>query len=117
MSDLSSPTVPLNLLTPTPSLQPSQGAWTNPGATRTATPAQRAAIAKTARDFEASFLSSMLSEMFEGTEVSAPFGGGEGETAFRSFLTDAMAKDMAKSGGVGVAASVQREMLRMQGLS
>ena len=83
---------------------------------RDATPAQRARTDKTARDFEASFLSGMLGPMFDGTEVSAPFGGGEGESAFRSFLTDAMAKSMARHGGVGLAKSVSQEMLKLQGL-
>ena len=79
--------------------------------------AKRGQIAATAQKFEASFLSSMLQEMFDGVETSAPFGGGPGETMFRSFLTEAMAKQMVKSGGIGVAAQVQREMLKMQGLS
>ena len=30
---------------------------------------------------------------------------------------DAFGKQITKSGGIGVAASVQREMLKMQGLS
>ena len=81
-----------------------------------ATPVQRAKADKAAQGFEASFLSSMLGSMFEGTEISAPFGGGEGEAAFRSFLTDAMATSMAKHGGVGLAKSVSREMLKLQGL-
>jgi Rod binding domain-containing protein len=54
--------------------------------------------------------------MFEGTEASAPFGGGPGEQMFKSFMTEAMAGKMVKSGGVGIAATVQREMLRLQGL-
>jgi Rod binding domain-containing protein len=78
--------------------------------------AKRAAIAKTARQFEASFLSSMMGYMFEGVDTPAPFGGGQGEQAFKSFLTDAYAKQMASRGGVGVAAAVQREMLKLQGL-
>jgi len=78
--------------------------------------ARRGHIKDTAQKFEASFLSSMLQEMFEGTETEAPFGGGPGETMFRSFLTEAMAKQMVKSGGVGIAASVEREMLKLQGL-
>jgi Rod binding domain-containing protein len=83
---------------------------------REATPAQRARIGKTAEAFEASFLSSMFGSMFEGTEVSEPFGGGAGEAAFRSFMTDAMGKSMARHGGVGLARSVTAEMLKMQGL-
>lgn len=79
--------------------------------------AKRAAIKKTAEDFEASFLSNALGSMFEGVTVSKPFGGGEGEQAFKSFLNEAMAKQIVKRGGIGVAASVQKEMLRMQGLN
>lgn len=78
--------------------------------------AKRGQIKETAQKFEASFLSSMLQEMFEGLDTSAPFGGGQGEAMFRSVLTEAMAKQMAKAGGVGIAAEVQREMLKMQGL-
>ena len=73
-------------------------------------------MGKTAQAFEASFLSSMLGQMFEGTEVSQPFGGGEGEAAFRSFMTDAMGKSMARHGGIGLAKSVATEMLKLQGL-
>ncbi len=36
---------------------------------------------------------------------------------FRSFLTEAIAKQVAKGGGVGVADTVQREMLKLQGLT
>ena len=78
---------------------------------------KRAAISKTAKDYEARFLSSMLGNMFDGVETSAPFGGGEGEKAFKSFLMDAIGKKITQAGGIGVAASVQREMLKLQGLS
>jgi Rod binding domain-containing protein len=79
--------------------------------------AKRAAIKKSAQDFEASFLSSALGSMFEGVTVDEPFGGGEGEKQFRSFLNEAMAKQIVMKGGIGVAAAVQREMLKMQGLA
>ena len=84
---------------------------------RAATPAQRTRIEKTAQSFEASFLSSMFGQMFEGTDVSEPFGGGAGESAFRSFMTDAIGRSMAAHGGIGLARSVTAEMLKMQGLS
>ena len=95
------------LSTPISLLRPLQAAQT----------AKRAAISKTAGDYEASFLSTMLGQMFEGVQTSKPFGGGEGEDAYKSFMIDAYAKQMAKHGGVGVAHAVQREMLKMQGLS
>lgn len=71
-------------------------------------------IKSVASKFEASFLSVMIGSMFEGVSTSAPFGGGEGEAAFRSFLTEEMAKGVAKRGGVGLSAAVQGEMLKMQ---
>jgi flagellar protein FlgJ len=78
--------------------------------------AKREDIAATAQSFEASFLSIMLQQMMQGVTVSEPFGGGSGEEMFKSFMTDAIAKDMAKAGGVGIADAVQREMLKLQGL-
>ena len=82
-----------------------------------ASAATRAKIDASAKQFESQFLSVMMGQMFEGTEVSAPFGGGEGEAAFKSSLTDAMAKSIVKQGGVGLAKDVSKEMLKMQGLS
>jgi Rod binding domain-containing protein len=86
------------------------------GAPSAAELAKRGQIKDTAQKFESTFLSSMLQEMFEGVESAAPFGGGPGETMFRSFLTEAMAKQMVKAGGIGISASVEREMLKLQGL-
>lgn len=74
-------------------------------------------IAKVAGDFETQVLSSMFQSMFAGLSTEAPFGGGDGEAAFRSFLTEAFARKITQSGGVGIAPSVQREMLKLQGLS
>ena len=75
--------------------------------------AARAKIDKTAKDFEASFLSIMFGQMFAGVGT----GGGHGEAMFRSMLTDAMAQQTVRSGGVGVSTSVAREMLKLQGLN
>lgn len=69
---------------------------------------------ETAETFEASFLSQMLKPMFEGLSTEAPFGGGEAEATWRSFLIDAMARQTAKAGGVGLADNVMAEMLKMQ---
>ena len=104
MADLAATVVPPTLLQP---IGPAANA---------AELAKRGQIKQTAEKFEASFLSIMLQQMFEGTETSAPFGGGDGEKMFKSFMADAMANKMVKTGGVGLAASVQREMLKMQGL-
>jgi len=103
MTDLAPLVAPLSL---TPS----------PAATSTAELAKRGQIKQTARDFESSFLSVMMQQMFSGLSTSGPFGGGAGEEMFRSVLTDAMAKQMTRAGGIGVAANVEREMLKLQGL-
>ena len=103
MSDLTTVLVPPTFTAPT----------TAPSA---ADLAKRGQIKQTARDFEASFLSVMMQQMFSGLSTSGPFGGGAGEEMFRSVLTDAMAKQMSRAGGIGVAANVEREMLKLQGL-
>ena len=76
----------------------------------------RKQIAHTAEKFEAAFIAQMLGPMFEGSEAAAPFGGGPGEAAFKSFLLDAVAQQIAKAGGLGLADDLTRQMLKMQGL-
>ena len=79
--------------------------------------AKRADISKTAKDFESSFLSVMLGQMFKDVNQPGMFGGGQGEDAFKSFMSDAMAKKVVASGGIGLSATIQKEMLKLQGLS
>ena len=81
-----------------------------------ATPEQRARIKGAAQAFEAQMLSQMIQPMFEGISTAAPFGGGEAEHSFRSFLIDAFAKQAVKAGGVGITHVVMSEMLKLQGL-
>jgi Rod binding domain-containing protein len=105
MADLTATVAPPSLIQPAPD------------APSAAELAKRGQIAKTAQKFETSFLSIMLQQMFDQQgETQGPFGGGPGEQMFKSFMAEAMANKMVKSGGVGLAASVQREMLKMQGL-
>jgi Rod binding domain-containing protein len=92
---------------------PAQGA--KPAAAATA--GVRAKIDATAKQFESQFLSAMLGEMFKDVKTPAPFGGGTGEDAFKSFMTDAFAKSIASHGGVGLAKDISKAMLKMQGLS
>ena len=112
MADLTVAGLPLNLLTPAPS---APGTAAPMSAAETA---KRAQIHSTAQKFEASFLSVMLNEMFDKDDdgVDKAFTGGTGAKMFQSMLAEAMADKMVKNGGVGLAASVQREMLKMQGL-
>lgn len=72
-------------------------------------------IDKTAEDFEAFFLSQMLGHMFEGVgEQENMFGGGHGEKMFKSLLIDEYGKLMARTGQVGIADAVRRQMLQAQ---
>jgi flagellar protein FlgJ len=75
----------------------------------------KARAEKTAHDFETSFLSVMLGQMFEGVSTSEPFGGGQGEEAFRSFMTEAFAKSMTQHGGIGLSKQITSELLKLQG--
>lgn len=79
--------------------------------------AKRGAAHKSAVSFEASFLSTVFQTMFQSVKTSEPFGGGPGEDMWKSFLAEQMAKQVAKRGGIGVSSSVEREMLKLQGLS
>lgn len=85
-----------------------------PGVADTAT---RKRAKDVADQFESQFLSQMIGQMFEGVSTDGAFGGGFGEQMWRSMMTDAMAKQMTHTGGVGVSGAVQREILKMQGLT
>ena len=69
---------------------------------------------RVAQEFEALFLSEMLSPVFESVDTDGLFGGGEGEKIFRSMMVQEYGKAVASAGGVGIADAVQREILRMQ---
>ena len=78
----------------------------NPAATRPGKPApEDAATMKAARAFEASFLAEMLKSSGLNT-MPAGFGGGAGEEAFASFLTQEYAQMMSDRGGIGLAEQV-----------
>lgn len=67
------------------------------------------ALARVARDLEASFLSVMLRESGIGQTPSG-FGGGAGEDQFASFLTEAYARKIADRGGIGLAEVIFRSL-------
>lgn len=70
---------------------------------------------RAAEEFEAVFLSQMLAPMFEGLQTDGLGGGGMGEEIFRPMLIERYAEAISRSGGVGIADSIVREMVRMQG--
>lgn len=73
-----------------------------------------ASARRTAEDFEAFFLSQVFEEMFSGLEPDALFGGGSAEQTYRSLLFQEYGRAVARSGGIGLADSVQREILKLQ---
>ena len=88
-----------------------------PQAPDVAPPPQSATAAgarKTAEDFEAFFLSQTFEQMFSSVAPDALFGGGSAEEAYRSMLFQEYGKAVAKSGGIGLADAVQREILKLQ---
>jgi Rod binding domain-containing protein len=74
----------------------------------------REAIRHAAEDFEAVFLAEMMRPMFESLNTEGPFGGGGAERTYRSLMVDEYGKALSKNGGVGIAAAVERELLKIQ---
>lgn len=81
---------------------------------RGAPKATEAQIAAKAEEFEAMFLSQMLSHMFNGIETNETFGGGHGEEVYKTMMVEEYGKILAKTGGIGVADHVKAEMIRLQ---
>lgn len=99
----------------TQALTPAAGLAPAPRLPQAAKGADMAAVEKTARSFEAVFVSQMLNHMFSGIETDGLFGGGHSEQMFRSLLTDEYGKMIANRGnGIGVADAVRRSLLAQQ---
>lgn len=76
--------------------------------------AKNAKAMQSAKDFEASFLTIMLEQMWTGVEAEAPFGGGHAEKVYRSMMVNEYAQSLSASGGIGIANHVYEELLRAQ---
>jgi len=72
------------------------------------------AMRRAAQEFESVFLAEMMGPMFEGLDTDGLGGGGVGEQMFRPMLIDQYAHAITHAGGVGVAESITRELVRMQ---
>ncbi|WP_206201944.1 rod-binding protein [Terasakiella sp. SH-1] len=75
---------------------------------------QRRKIKETAQEFEAQFLGQMLQPMFEGIQAEEPFSGGHAEKMWQGMLVSEYGKAIAKSGGIGLADHIERQLLRAQ---
>lgn len=72
-------------------------------------------LRKTAREFETVFLEQTLDRLTESAGEDGPLGnGGTGGSVYRSMLSKGYAGQIVKAGGVGLADSVYRQMLRIQ---
>lgn len=67
-----------------------------------------------AREFEAVFISQMFEQMMADVKTDGPMGGGSGERIFRSLMMQEIGRQMADQGGIGLAATVKRELLALQ---
>lgn len=73
-----------------------------------------AEMRRAAEEFEAIFLAQMMAPMFEGLDTDGLGGGGMGEEIFRPMLIERYAEALSQAGGVGIADSIVRELMRMQ---
>ena len=70
-------------------------------------------IRETAEEFEAVFLAQVLQTMSTGIGGPGPFGDGDND-AWSGMLQEEYGRLISKSGGIGVADALLREMLKMQ---
>jgi peptidoglycan hydrolase FlgJ len=73
-----------------------------------------AEMRRAAEEFEAIFLAQMMAPMFEGLDTEGLGGGGMGEEIFRPMLIERYADALSQAGGVGIADSIVRELMRLQ---
>lgn len=67
-----------------------------------------------ANEFEAQFISQMLSNMFSTVDPEESLGGSESEEIYRSMMIDEYGKIIARTGGVGIADQVKQMMIKQQ---
>jgi peptidoglycan hydrolase FlgJ len=68
-----------------------------------------AATRTAAEEFEAVFIASFLGPMLDQARPTT-LGGGAGEQMFSSLLADHIAREIARSGGIGLAQSVAAQL-------
>ena len=71
-------------------------------------------LREAAQDFEAVFLTQMIKPMFDTVPTNSMFGGGQAETIYRGLMVEEFGKSVAKNGGIGIADTVYRELLKLQ---
>lgn len=74
----------------------------------------KAVLREKAEDFEAVFLSQMLRPMFDTVPTDGLAGGGQAESVYRGLMVEEMGKSISKGGGIGIADSIYRELIKLQ---
>lgn len=87
----------------------------SPTPVRPEQPLTTAQIDRVAREFEAAFAAQMLKPMFAGLKSDGMFSGGFAEDTWRGFLVEAMGKQIAETGGLGIADAVRDSLSRTAG--
>ena len=80
------------------------------------TPPDRAVqLRKAATEFEAVAIGEMLEPMFETVDTAhGLFGGGEAEATWRPMMVQAIGRQMAEHGGLGLGDAIYRTLMRAQ---
>ena len=72
------------------------------------------ALRKVAEELEGLFISQMINHMLKGIKTDGLTGGGNGEAMFRDLLVQEYGKAISKSSGIGLADSIERQLLQRQ---
>jgi Rod binding domain-containing protein len=84
-----------------------------PPATEVVLPGATPELRRAAEEFEAVFVGQILRGLTEGLTGPGPLSGG-GDDPFAAMLQDEHARLISRSGGIGIADAVLREMLKAQ---
>jgi len=71
-------------------------------------------VDEASKQFEAMFISEMLSHMFDSVKVDPEFGGGQAEETYRGLMIEEYGKQIANNGGIGLANEIKAQMIAMQ---
>lgn len=76
--------------------------------------AENKEIRQKAEEFESVFLAQMLRHMTSGMATDGVVGGGHAEKIYREMLMDEIGNTVSRKGGIGIADSLFREMIKQQ---
>ena len=76
--------------------------------------AENAVVRQKAEEFESVFLAQMLRHMTSGLSTDGIVGGGHAEKIYREMMMDEIGNTVSRKGGIGIADSLYREMIKQQ---